>query len=68
MRQVVDRVTCDKCGQVFDFEVLRLGQLPIIARKESLTVWLKSLGWSCNPVIGSNHASEDLCSNCKNRK
>jgi hypothetical protein len=67
MRQVVDRVTCDKCGQVFDFEVLRLGQTPIVARKEALTPWLRSLGWECNPVNGSSYASEDLCPNCKGR-
>lgn len=65
MRQVVDRITCDGCGQVFDFEVLRISKQPIEARLEPLTQWLEKLNWECNPIIGSKFASIDYCPHCK---
>lgn len=68
MRQVIDRITCDDCGRVFEFEALRLGTTPITARTEPLTEWLTRSGWNCQPVIGSRFASIDHCPDCVSRK
>lgn len=67
MRQVVDRITCDDCGQVFEFEALRVGVTPITARLENLTEWLRRQGWQCKPCNDSRFAFVDLCPVCCNR-
>ncbi len=68
MRQVIDRITCDDCGRLFDFEVLRLGTSPITARKEPLTAWLERAGWHCQPDRDGRFASIDHCPDCVSRK
>ena len=59
MRAIIERVTCDHCGQVFDFE--KLDEAKQLARLEPLTDWLKSLGW----MIGNgNTMACDYCPAC----
>ncbi len=67
MRQVVDRVTCDDCGRVVDFERCRTNTDGIVARNETTTEWLIRCGWRCVPVIGSSFVTLDHCPDCKNR-
>lgn len=63
MRQLIERVTCDRCGQVFDFEKLNDGSR--VARIDNLTEWLLSLGWKCQPLIGSSFRGQDFCPICE---
>lgn len=65
MRQNIDRITCDGCGQVFDFERLRLDGREKLARIEPLSDWLRLRGWTVEPVIGSGFQTVDKCPNCK---
>jgi hypothetical protein len=59
MRVVLERVTCDRCGQVFDFE--KLNDATNVARIEGLSNWLITLGWSMSDGLKLC----DLCPNCK---
>lgn len=67
MRILIERVTCDSCGQVFDFEKLSNDPTPMRARLEDLTDWLRERGWKCQPVIGSSFKGQDFCPNCASR-
>lgn len=58
MRAVIERVTCDKCGQVHDFE--KYNQGIHLARIESLSDWLLSLGWKLSDGVHKR----DICPNC----
>jgi predicted Zn-ribbon and HTH transcriptional regulator len=62
VRVVIERVTCDRCGQVFDFE--KFNNSTKTVRMEGLSEWLVNLGWNLSD--GVNHC--DLCPNCKGRK
>ena len=61
-RAIIERVTCDKCGEVRHFEKLDNGSMT--ARLESLTEWLRSLGW-CIEEEGLR--SVDVCPQCHAR-
>ncbi len=65
MRQVIERVTCDKCGQVFDFE--KVCNSPMRGRIESLTDWLLKLGWRV-VTTRSTITPHDLCPNCTDER
>jgi len=62
MRQIVERVTCDKCGRVVDFE--KLNNYLLIYRLESLTDWLLQLGWTIQERVGSRFRPVDYCPDC----
>lgn len=58
MRVIIERVTCDHCGQVFDFE--KFSEATKIARIEKLTKWLISLGWQ----MSNGLILADICPTC----
>jgi hypothetical protein len=58
VRTVIERVTYDKCGQVHDFEKYSEGIH--LARLESLSEWLQSLGW----CLSDGFHKRDICPNC----
>lgn len=62
MRTLIERVTCDHCGQVFHFE--KYDEASHAARVESLTDWLLSLGWTMTD--GVRHG--DMCPVCSTVK
>ena len=66
MRQVIERVTCDVCGQVFDFEKLNSSTREV--RIESLSDWIRPLGWKCQPFEDTKYQSRDSCPNCNDNK
>lgn len=58
-QSLIDRVVCDKCGEVREFEKIdRTGKR---VRLESLTEWLLRLGWYVDAV---GLQTVDLCPNC----
>lgn len=58
MRSLIERVTCDTCGQTFDFE--KYNEATQTARIEVLTDWLLSLGWSMTNGLRPG----DFCPTC----
>lgn len=58
MRVIIERVTCDRCGHVADFEKYNEGTK--MARIECLTSWLASLGWRLSDGIRLG----DVCPQC----
>jgi hypothetical protein len=59
MRVVIERVTCDHCGQVFNFEKFNEGTKT--ARFETLSDWLLKIGWHLSDGVRRC----DLCPTCK---
>jgi hypothetical protein len=58
-QSLIDRVVCDKCGEVREFEKIdRTGKR---VRLESLTEWLLRLGWYVD-AVGLQTA--DVCPQC----
>lgn len=62
MRTIIERVTCDRCGQMFDFE--KFSEASMTARIESLTQWLNDLGWATSNGLRLG----DFCPCCSNLK
>jgi hypothetical protein len=62
MRQVIERVTCDVCGQVFDFE--KYNTSTRLVRIEDLSRWISSRGWKCRPFENTKFQMRDTCPNC----
>lgn len=61
-RAIIERVTCDKCGEVRHFETFDNGSMT--ARLESLTQWLRGLGWY---VDGGEVKTVDWCPTCHSK-
>ena len=59
-RAIIDRVTCDKCGEIRHFS--RFGAGTLQARLESMDEWLRTLGW-CVQVEGLRRV--DICKTCQ---
>ena len=66
MRQVIERVTCDVCGQVFDFE--KYNTSTRLARIEDLSRWIGLRGWKCRPFEDTTFQMHDTCPNCNSTK
>jgi hypothetical protein len=62
MRQIIDRVTCSKCGQVFDFERYNVDTNE--ARIEAIGSWLTSLGWKLLRYENCKRRAMDFCPLC----
>ena len=60
-RAIIERVTCDKCGQVSDFEQFNNGSM--MARLESLTQWIRGLGW----YVDGSIRTVDICPRCNDK-
>lgn len=60
MITVIERVTCDKCGEVREFEKFNNGTLT--TRVESLPSWLAALGWQ---ISYQGLRTSDICPNCR---
>lgn len=60
-RAIIERVTCDKCGEVREFEKFDNGSMT--ARLESLTEWLRGLGW----YVDGSIKTVDWCPHCHDR-
>lgn len=62
--KVIERVTCDHCGESHDFEKLCVSGK--IARAETTTQWIEQLGWV---VIGNSLMPmsdwRQFCPKCK---
>lgn len=61
MRTVVEIVTCDKCGEVRQFE--KYNEASKLFRVETLSEWIRGLGWSTTD--GLQHL--DLCPVCSKK-
>jgi hypothetical protein len=64
VRQAIERVTCDVCGLVLDFESLSIAPLGIVARIEPLLTVLETAGWQIQPIIGTRWRTIDKCPAC----
>lgn len=60
-RTLIERVTCDKCGEVREFEKFENSVMRI--RFEDLTHWLRDLGW----YITGQLRTVDICPECAKR-
>lgn len=62
MRSIIERVVCDQCGQIHDFE--KHNQGIHLARLKLLDDWLLSLGWK----LSNGVHKRDICQNCAKGK
>ena len=63
MRAIIERVTCDKCGEIRHYEKFDMGSM--IARVEALTDWLRQHGWT---VTQDGSRRIDTCPACTARE
>ena len=57
-RSIIERVTCDGCGELREFEKVNTGTMT--ARIESLTDWVRNLGW----YVEGSIRTVDMCPQC----
>lgn len=62
MRAVIERVTCDWCGQTFDFE--KYSEATHTSRNEKLSDWLLQNKWS----MSNGAIMGDFCPTCSAKR
>jgi hypothetical protein len=63
VRAIIERVTCDDCGEIRHFE--KFDMAGMTARTEPLTDWLRQYGWT---VQENGNRRIDTCPACVARK
>ena len=67
MRVLVERVTCETCGLLCEFERARR-DLHFTVRLETLGEWLRNHGWTEGPIDPRYMRTTDHCPACSKKK